>query len=336
MSRVTQQYLDEYFELINSGMSQRKAALVLGIPRTTLQHHLKKLADREVAEMVAKVQEQNDYTDWKPKSKPDVKQNKPRILFWDLESSLLEGYFFRVWQENIPMRRVKKHSHLLSASFAFNDEEVQGFRLTPEQVKTGNDFDLVCKVVEAVNNSDVMVTFNGKRFDVKLLNTRALFWGLPPVKQPKHIDLFEQSKRVFKFPSNSMQNVSLYLGEQGKLETSGSNLWERCSEWWNYEECDKALTEMLVYGNQDIVATRDLYYRFQGWMKGVPNLGTITSDISGISTLRCTHCGSDDVFPLEQKTYSTVSSFLLYRCGNSNCRGISRITKNGSHLVGVV
>ena len=73
MSKVNKQDLDEYFELINQGMSQRKAALVLGIPRTTLQHYLKKLADQVVGEIVAKVQEQNDYTGWKAKEKPDVK-----------------------------------------------------------------------------------------------------------------------------------------------------------------------------------------------------------------------------------------------------------------------
>ena len=280
----------------------------------------------------------NDYTDWEVKEKLSLGEVKkePRVLIWDLESSLLEGYFFRIWQENIPMRRIKKQAHLLSASFAYNDEHVQGYRLTPEQVKTGDDFDVVCKVVEAVNNCDLMITFNGKRFDVKLLNTRALFWGLPPVKAPKHIDLFEQSKRVFKFPSNSMQNVSMYLGENGKLETSGSNLWERCAEWENYEECEKALIEMVTYGNQDIEATRDLYKRFQGWMKGVPNLGVITNEVTENKTLRCIHCGSDDVFPLDQKAYTSVSSFDLYRCGNESCRGISRATSNGKNLTSVI
>ena len=280
----------------------------------------------------------NDYTNWEVKEKPSLGEVKkePRLLIWDLESSLLEGYFFRIWQENIPMRRIKKQAHLLSASFAYNDEHVQGYRLTPEQVRTGDDFDVVCKVVEAVNNCDLMVTFNGKRFDVKLLNTRALFWGLPPVKAPKHIDLFEQSKRVFKFPSNSMQNVSMYLGENGKLETSGSNLWERCAEWENYEECEKALIEMVTYGNQDIEATRDLYKRFQGWMKNTPNIGTLTNEVSGNRTVRCSHCGSDDVTHMNSKTYTSVSSFDLYRCGNKDCRGVSRITKNGKSLVGVV
>lgn len=319
-SKLTQEEYQEYLNLIEQKFSQRQACTILGVSRGLIQHYLKRVAELENKE----IEEQQELSD------------KPKILFWDLESSLLEGYFFRIWQENIPMRRIKKQAHLLSASFAYNEDHVQDFRLTPEQVKTGDDFDIVCKVVEAVNNCDLMVTFNGKRFDVKLLNTRALFWGLPPVKSPKHIDLFEQSKRVFKFPSNSMQNVSIYLGEQGKLETSGSNLWERCAEWWNREECEKALIEMVTYGSQDIIATRDLYKRFQGWMKGVPNLGTITNETTVNKTLRCVHCGSDDIFSMDSKAYTAVSSFDLYRCGNSSCRGVSRITKNGQHLTSVI
>ena len=152
--------------------------------------------------------------------------DKVNVLFWDLESSLMEGMFFRIWQENIQFKRITKQSHLLTASWAFNDEPVQGVRITPDDVATSNDFDIVVKMVQAINKADIIVTFNGKRFDSKLLNTRALFWGLPPIKPVKHIDLFEQSKRLFKFPSNSMQNISMYLGENGKLATS-SDLWER-------------------------------------------------------------------------------------------------------------
>ena len=332
MSKINQTDYQEYLELINQGNSQRTCCTILGLNRSTMQNYLKRVAEKDDEESI----EVKHMTRGELLGTSKIENQQPRIAFWDLESSLMQGLHFGLWQQNISMRRVTKQTHLLSASFAFNDEEVQGFRLTPEQVKTGDDFDLVCKVVEAVNNCDLMVTFNGKKFDVKLLNTRAIFWGLPPVKTPKHIDLFEQSKRVFKFPSNSMQNVSMYLGENGKLETSGSNLWERCAEWENYEECEKALIEMVTYGNQDIEATRDLYKRFQGWMKGVPNLGVITNEVTENKTLRCIHCGSDDVFPLEQKTYTSVSSFDLYRCGNESCRGISRIGKSGKNLTSVI
>ena len=332
MSKINQTDYQEYLELINQGNSQRTCCTILGLNRSTMQNYLKRVAEDEDSESI----EVKHMTRGELLGASKVEKQQPRIVFWDLESSLMQGLHFGLWQQNISMRRVTKQTHLLSASFAFNDEEVQGFRLTPEQVKTGDDFDLVCKVVEAVNNCDLMVTFNGKKFDVKLLNTRAIFWGLPPVKTPKHIDLFEQSKRVFKFPSNSMQNVSMYLGLEGKLATSGSSLWERCFEWWNRDECEEALIEMVTYGDQDIVATRDLYKRFQGWMKGVPNLGTMTNEITLNKTIRCIHCGSDDIFPMGDKAYTAVSSFDLYRCANIGCRGVSRITKNGKHLTSVI
>ena len=259
-----------------------------------------------------------------------------KILYWDLESSLLEGQFFRLWKENIPFNRITKQTHLLSHSYSFNNDKVIGSRLTPEQVKTGDDFDLVVNMIEAISKADVMVTFNGKKFDVKLLNTRALFWGLPPISYPKHIDLFEQAKRVFKFPSNSMQNVSKYLGLDGKIATCGTQLWERCANWENYNQCNNALEEMMVYGNQDIEATRDLFNRMKGWMKNIPNIGNIVNEVSGNKTLRCIHCGHDDIFPIESKTYTATSIFDLYRCSNDTCRGVSRVTKNGNNLVGVV
>lgn len=308
MYRITQDDIQEYNNLITEGYSQRKACEILGIARSTMQDALK----REIK---------------------DEQAQSTRILFWDLESSLMQGMFFGLWGENIQFKRVTKQSHLLTASWAFNDDEVQGVRLTPQDVETGNDLEVVVKMIQAINSADVIVTFNGKRFDCKLLNTRALFWGLPPIKPVKHIDLFEQSKRLFKFPSNSMQNISLYLGENGKLQNS-SDLWERCSDYNNYIVCDNALDEMLNYNKRDIVATRDLFYRFQGWMKGVPNVGLIENEKQHTEHLRCVHCGSLDVDKMQNKTYTTVSSFDLYRCGD--CKGISRVNKNGKHLVGVI
>ena len=308
MFKITQDDIQEYNNLIADGYSQRKACEILGIARSTMQDALK----REIK---------------------DERAIGTQILFWDLESSLMQGMFFGLWGENIQFKRVTKQSHLLTASWAFNDDEVQGVRLTPQDVETGNDLEVVVKMIQAINSADVIVTFNGKRFDCKLLNTRALFWGLPPIKPVKHIDLFEQSKRLFKFPSNSMQNISLYLGENGKLQNS-SDLWERCSDSSNYIVCDNALDEMLTYNKRDIVATRDLFSRFQGWMKGIPNIGFIENEKQHTEHLRCVHCGSEDVDKMQNKTYATVSSFDLYRCGD--CKGISRVNKNGKHLVGVI
>lgn len=313
---------DSILKLFKAGLSSRSICKELGY-KTTMKSSVNNFL-KPYRESLSSV------------TSNQVQQNKLNIIYWDLESSLMEGYFFRMWDENIPMQRIKKHSHLLTASWAFNDGDVDSIRLTPEQVKTGDDLLIVVKMIEALNKADVMVTFNGKRFDTKLLNTRALYWGLPPINFPKHIDLMEQAKRKFKFPSNSMQNISKYLGEGGKLDTSGSNLWERCADHTNYQVCNNALFEMETYNKQDIVATRDLHYRMQGWMTNTPNLGVIANNVTGNKTIRCIHCGSDDVSPIDKNTYTSASVFNLYRCNVDSCRGVSRSNRKGDTLLGVV
>ena len=302
-------------ELSKIGFSGREIAKVLGRGKSQINEYLKHLREKDL------VLEGGG-------------EKKLNILYFDLESSLMGCLSFGIWNQNIPASRITKHSHLLSNSWAFNDEEPQGMRLTPEQVKTGYDLDIVVKTIELIQKADVIVTFNGKKFDCKLLNTRALFWGLPPVVYPKHIDLMQDAKRQFKFPSNSMQNISMYLGQEGKIATGGTRLWERCFNWEDYEECDKALEEMLRYGKQDIVPTRELHHRFMGWSKNTPNIGMMAKHINGENHgLKCVHCGSDDVIMMDKVGYTAMSSFDLYRCGNTECRGVSRINASGKNLV---
>ena len=307
---------EDALRLRGLGFSSRKIGKALGLGKTTINDYFKKY---------------DTWNEVKETAKDNF--NGMKILFWDLETSLMEGYFFRVWKENIPSTRIKKQSHLLSASWAFNNEEPVGVRLTPEQVKTGDDLEVVIAMIKAINEADTIVTFNGKKFDCKMLNTRALFWGLPPVKVVKHIDLFELAKRKFKFPSNSMQSISMYLGEEGKMQTSGRLLWERCANYDKYDECDEALEEMLHYNKQDIVATRDLYFKFLGWSNNTPNMGTIANSVNDTSVLRCVHCGGDDLTKMDSKGYTSMSSFDLYRCADTKCRGISRVNATGKVLV---
>lgn len=301
------------------------------------------LSGRKIAKNLKMGKSQvNDFLKWHRENELLKKNPKAlRICFWDLESSLMEALSFGIWQQNIPVTSIKKHTHLLSNSWAFNDEEVQGVRVTPEDVRTGNDLHVVVSMIEAIQSADLIVTFNGKKFDVKLLNTRALFWGLPPIKYPKHIDLMQDAKRQFKFPSNSMQNISMYLGLDGKIQTGGIGLWQECADWTNYSKCDAALQKMLDYGKGDIDATRKLFYRMLGWSKNTPNIGLMTKEINNKNhkennELLCVHCGSNDVTMINQKGYTSLSAFDLYRCGNDSCRGISRVSASGKNLVNYI
>lgn len=259
------------------------------------------------------------------------KTRKLNILYWDIETSPCLSYHYQHWKVNIRQDQSVKQSHLLSISYAFNDEDPVGFKLDPEDVKDENDLTLVVNMIEAIEKADVIVGYNSKNFDLKVLNTRALYWDLAPIKPTKHIDIYEQIKKTFRFPSNSLGNVSAYLQLEGKL-INEPGLWRRCMEFWNLEECEKALEDMLTYNKQDIIATRDLYYRVRGWSKQSANLGAITNIVNNKSeTLRCSKCASDDVVSMDGSiAFTNVKGFQMYRC--NNCGGVSRISASG--LVG--
>jgi len=86
-----QAYID-YLELINEGHSQRSAAKILGISRSMIQRHIKKQLEVDrIRNSIFNVQNQNDYTDWHSKPKPEL-CNKPRICFYDIETTLAKSY----------------------------------------------------------------------------------------------------------------------------------------------------------------------------------------------------------------------------------------------------
>lgn len=317
-----QSWHKECIELSKQNLSGRKIAKKLGMGKTQVNDVLKVYREGKLE-----------------LSEPEIK--KPKVLYFDLENSLMQAYTFNIWNTNIGGNRINKHSHLLSNSWAFDDEEVQGIRLTPEQVKNSDDLLVVVDMIKAIEQADILVSYNGISFDKRVLNTRALYHGLPPIRWGKHYDVMREIKKNFKFPSNSMDNVSKYLGIEGKNTSNHRMLWERCFEWWHHDSCEEALNQMLVYGKQDIVVLRNLHKRIMGWDKSGVNVGMITKDINGVNTkdnheLLCSHCGSSDVDKLLSKGYTTTTSYDIYRCGNSSCRGLSKSNAKGTKLTNYI
>ena len=53
-----------------------------------------------------------------------------------------------------------------------------------------------------LDEADVVVTFNGDKFDLKILNQEFLMAGLGPASPYKSVDLYKVVKRKFRFTSN--------------------------------------------------------------------------------------------------------------------------------------
>lgn len=81
-TKLTQEEIDQYYSLIGQGLSQRQCCSILGISRGIIQHYLKRVAELEN-------EEKEQYLEL-----PDteVVENKPKLLFYDIETSLAKSY----------------------------------------------------------------------------------------------------------------------------------------------------------------------------------------------------------------------------------------------------
>lgn len=56
--------------------------------------------------------------------------------------------------------------------------------------RPGDDYKVVLEAKEALEEYDAWVTYYGKGFDIKMLNTRLLRWEVDPLELTPHVDLY--------------------------------------------------------------------------------------------------------------------------------------------------
>ena len=301
MSKITQDDLQEYNNLIADGYSQRKACEILGIARSTMQDALK----REVKVL--------------PESTTKV-ENKPKVLFYDIETLPNISAHFGNWNENLPHKQRIQESCLLSHSWCWgNDGEIHGRVLTPTEAINHDDERLVLELWSLLDNADIVIGHNISRYDNKKANAYFIKYGLPPVSPFKSIDTLSIAKRKFKFEFNSLAYLAKYLGVTDKIENDGMPLWIDC-----HLGKQEALNTMLRYNIGDVKTQREVY----NILKSYDNNGVNMSLYDSTECLKCVSCGSHNVSMLTNKlVYTPSNKYLAYRC--NDCSIVMRGSKSG-------
>ena len=229
MNKITEREYTDYLELINEGHSQRSAAKILGISRSSIQRHIKKQLE---------VKEDNNPF-----------KNKARTLFYDLECTLSKSYHFGQYKQNLSVKQQVQEGHLLSHAWAWGDEPVVGSVLTQEEALSHDPERLVLEAWALLDNADIVVAHYGKKFDIPKLNGYFLKYGLQPPSPFKVVDTKEISSKKFLLPFNSLEYLAKALGVQQKIDNSGIQLWIDCDHGKQ-----EALDEMLAYNIGDVEA----------------------------------------------------------------------------------
>lgn len=253
----------------------------------------------------------------------------PIICYLDIECSPTKSYTWRRFKENISQAQILSESFFLTASWAFNEQEVEGIRLTPNEAVNEDDEALITKLWHVLDNSNVVVGHNLRKFDIKKINSRFAFYNMPSPSPYKIIDTLEIAKAKFAFPSNKLNDLCEYLNIGKKLPHDGFSLWSRCCDG-----DDEALEHMLKYNLIDVDITRQLYKRLRGFDNNAVNMAIMAEEVGSL----CTTCCSDDISVLEDKfAFTPNGKYQVYVCNNCNTklRSTSRVGA-GNKLVRVV
>lgn len=226
-----------------------------------------------------------------------IKKREPKILFWDIETSLMTVYTFSLWPKYIPIEDVIEDWKILCICYAWGDEK-------PQRI-VGTEKSILRKFSRVLNKADVVVYHNGDKFDMKRVRARLLAHGLAPTKPftaGDTIDTLKVAKKEFGFSSNKLDFiVHNLLGIGQKLRTN-KQLWIDCTNG-----CKEALTRMATYCEQDVVVLRDAYKRLQPFITNHHNMGHYSERPV------CPNCGSEHVQKRGFKT-TRVSKKQRYQC----------------------
>jgi DNA polymerase elongation subunit (family B) len=149
--------------------------------------------------------------------------------------------------------------------------------------------------------ADMIVTYNGNRFDIPTLNKEFLLHGIPMPAPTKQMDLYPIAKRRFRFPSHKMDYLATQLGIAGKTKHEGFNLWVKCMH--NEPAAWKTMEE---YNRNDVVILEGIYNRLLPWL---PNQGHAVRN----DNLVCPNCESRK-YQQRGYQYTHVAKYVRFQC----------------------
>lgn len=229
-----------------------------------------------------------------------------KILTLDIETSPNVVYTFDLWKTTISSEKIIKPTTVLCfAAKWLGEDEVLFYSLFSD----GQEY-MLEKAWELLDEADVVVHYNGQKFDIPHLNREFALQGWEPPSPFKQIDLYRTVASRFNFPSNKLSYVSKAFGLSGKIETFGFELWEGC-----LNNDPESWAEMEEYNRQDVVVTEELYECIKAWIPSHPVRG-LYDGLSG-----CPLCGSSS---LQKRgfAYTQVSKYQQWQC--QDCKSYHR------------
>ena len=206
----------------------------------------------------------------------DTENEFPAVLFLDIETLPIIAYTWGTWGVDITNDKIIKDWCVLSfAAKWLDDDRIITDILTPHEIPPRNDKRLCQHVWRLLDDADIVIAQNGRRFDLPKLNGRMWKHGMGPPASYKIVDTMDAAKRTFGLTYNSLDFLGEYLGAGRKLKTE-FKLWADC------DRVDKdALERMSEYNQQDVFLLEAVYNKMRPWIPAHPRM-TVYDKVVGV------------------------------------------------------
>lgn len=227
-----------------------------------------------------------------------------KVLILDIETSPMEVYTWGLYKQRISPNNVIKDWACLSwAAKWLCDSKIVSKSVNIREASAREDYRIIVDIWKLLDEADIVIAHNAKRFDIRKLNARFLQNGLKPPMPYQVIDTLVESRKAFAFSSNKLDYISNLVDGPAKDETT-FDLWKRCVTG------DKeALKEMEEYNRQDIVVLEDVYFAIRPWIKSHPNMGLYVESVEPV----CPNCGNTDL-TWRGHYYTQAGRYRAFRC----------------------
>jgi len=226
--------------------------------------------------------------------------NSPAILAIDIEVHPALVYTYDLFRPFISHKQIVEPSRISCFSYQWAGQKSVKF---VSEYHDGRD-EMLSQLWHLMNDADVVVGYNSKRFDVPWITGELMAAGYTKPSPVKHIDLYQVMKQNTRFLSRKLDYVSDRLLDDKKIDANTMELAILCNSS-DPEVQRKAWAKMKKYSVQDTRLLLPLFERVRSYVK-MPT--PVAED--GIS---CHSCGSTD---LERRGYSRtlVGSYQRYCC----------------------
>lgn len=231
-------------ELAKEGLSWRKIAKKINVPRTTVSDYLRKAMSEK---------------------KTDVEAHYPRVLVLDIETRymMLEGW--ALFNQNFSVDQIAEDWSILSYSAKWYESDAVIYSDVSEKTED----DILQELHDLLNEADFVIAHNGRRFDLKKIRARMVTRGFQPYSPVRVIDTLEIAKKEFAFTSNKLLFLTRILCKNSKKQEhelfAGHKLWQA------FLKGDPlAIKCMRDYNIMDVVSLQELYDIISPWSTKLP------------------------------------------------------------------